>query len=250
MRMSGEDESHRRWPRPRSPWVMAQTWSDLLFAHWPVPVEQMRALIPDGLELDTYEGRAWVGVVPFQMSGVRWRGTPALPWLSHFPEINVRTYVTRDGKPGVYFFSLDAANRVAVTAARWLYHLPYFNAVMTCEKAGEAVRYVSHRTHRGAPSAHFRATYRPTGPASPAEPGSLADWLTARYCLYAVDGRGRAYRAQIDHPPWQLAPVEAEIAVNTMTEQHGINLPNQSPLLHFSRRLNMVAWLPQRLPSL
>src|SRR5215213_585770 len=124
------DPGHRLWPRPRRPWVMAQTWTHLLFAHWPLPPEAVRPLIPAGLPLDTFDGQAWVGIVPFQVVGLRARWLPPIPGTANFPELNVRTYITRDDKPGVWFFSLDAANRLAVEAARASYHLPYFKADM------------------------------------------------------------------------------------------------------------------------
>ena len=159
--------SHRPWPKPSGPWIMLQSWHDLLFAHWPIPIEQMRALIPAQLALDTFAGSAWVGVVPFRMSGVRPRGFPALPWLSAFPELNVRTYVrSRDPqnpKPGVYFFSLEAANPLAVWIARTTFRLPYFNADMHCHDDGSQIDYRSMRTHHNAPPARFVGRYRPTG---------------------------------------------------------------------------------------
>jgi uncharacterized protein YqjF (DUF2071 family) len=220
---------------------MRQTWHDLLFAHWPVPPERLRALLPGPLRpyLDLRDGHAWVGVVPFRMSGVRPRGVPPLPWLSAFPELNVRTYVTLQDKPGIVFFSLDAANRLAVWAARRLYRLPYFHARMAVRPAGDAVS--------NAPPATLRGRYRPVGPPQEADIGSLEDWLTARYCLYTVDRRGRIYRGEIDHPPWPLQAAEAEFEVNTMAAAHGIELPAQAPLLHFARRLNMAAWYLERV---
>src|ERR1700674_1035433 len=109
---------HRPWPLPAGQAVMTQSWPDLLFAHWPVDAEKLRALIPERLEIDTFDGRAWLAVVPFRMTNVRLRGTPAVPWLSAFPELNMRTYVTYDGEPGVWFFSLDAGNSLAVAIAR------------------------------------------------------------------------------------------------------------------------------------
>src|SRR5262245_38851714 len=186
----------------RSDWAMRMTWQHLLFAHWPVAPEALRPLVPPALALDTFEGCAWVGVVPFAMSGVRPRLVPPLPWVSRFLELNVRTYVTaraRDGesKPGVYFFSLDAANPIAVAAARWRYRLPYFKARMQLALAGDEVRYASRRTHRGAPSATFEASYRPIGPVFRAQAGTIDDWLTARYWLYTVDAEGAAHRARI-----------------------------------------------------
>src|SRR5277367_4367575 len=152
---------HRPWPLPSGPWVMAQSWHDLLFAHWPVPVAALREKIPVSLGIDTFEGTAWIAVVPFRMSGVRLRGTPAVPGLSSFPELNVRTYVTHGNKPGVWFFSLDAANAVAVEIAKRWFHLPYFRAKMRLEERGDSIEYASVRTHRGAAKAELRCSYRP-----------------------------------------------------------------------------------------
>ena len=217
---------------------MAQSWHDLLFAHWPVAATAMRALVPDELELDLFDGQCWVGVVPFWMSGVRARGTPAAPRASRFAELNVRTYVTRGGKPGVYFFSLDAASRLAVVAARAFYHLPYFFADMKAEADGEAIVY---RSARRSQSAEFRGHYGPTGPVVFREPGPLEHWLTERYCLYTVD-RNRVWRGEIHHAPWPLQDASAEIEVNTMAHAAGIELPNTKPLLHFAKRLDVLIW--------
>jgi hypothetical protein len=218
------------------------TWHDLLFVHWPFEAATLRPLVPAALELDLHEGQAWLGVVPFRMTGVRARWTPALPWFSAFPELNVRTYVRAGGKPGVWFFSLDAANPVAVRGARWCFHLPYFDARMRCERSGEDVHYSSVRTHRGAPGAAFVARYRPAGALARAQPGSIDHWLTARYCLYAVGRAGRLFRGDIHHLPWPLEAAEAEVEVNTMASPLGVNLPAGAPLLHFARRLDVVAW--------
>lgn len=238
---------HRPWPLPAQPWVMAQIWHDLLFAHWPIPAGEMAALLPPGLALDTWEGEAWVAVVPFRMSGVRPRFTPALPWLSAFPELNVRTYVRVGKKPGVYFFSLDAANPVAVAVARALYHLPYFRAQMACEAQGDAIRYASRRTHRGALPGEWQGTYAPIGPVYAAAPGSLEAWLTERYCLYSTDRRGRIYRGEIHHAPWPLQKAEAAFERNSVAQAAGIRLPDRPPLLHFARRLDVLAWAIQRI---
>lgn len=234
------ESSHRPWPLPAGPWAVAMQWHDLLFAHWPVAAEVVRPHIPAGLALDTCDGTAWLGVVPFRMSGVRRRGTPSLPWFSAFPELNVRTYVTAGAKPGVWFFSLDAHNPVAVAVARRWYHLPYFRAEMRCT-ASTYVEYESRRTHRGAAAAEFKAQYLPTGPMQRSQPGTLEYFLTERYCLYAADARGRIHRGNIHHAPWPLQPAEAEIATNTMAAASGFTLPAR-PLLHFARRLDVVAW--------
>ncbi|HJR62067.1 MAG TPA: DUF2071 domain-containing protein [Gemmatimonadaceae bacterium] len=244
--------SHRPWPAPSRPWLMAQRWHDLLFAHWPVPIEPIRALIPSALTLDLYDGMAWLAVTPFRMSGVRPRFFPALPWVSEFPELNVRTYVTLAGnKPGVFFFSLDAGNPLAVEVARRAFHLPYYRAEMRVTPAGNGdartIHYTSRRTHEGAPSAELSGSYAPAGPVFRSRPGSLDSFLTERYCLYAVDSVSHIYRAEIDHPQWPLQPANARFDVNTMTAQIGITLPDASPLLHFSRYLEVVVWLPERV---
>src|SRR6267143_4420167 len=166
-----KEVAHRLWPLPAGPWVMAQSWHDLLFAHWQVDVIVLRSLLPSELQIDTFEGSAWLAVVPFRMTGVRLRGTPALPWLSVFPELNVRTYVTCDGKPGVWFFSLDAGNPLAVTIARAWFHLPYFRAQMFCEEQRGWIEYASERTHAAAPPAALQCRYRPVDPAFSPSPG-------------------------------------------------------------------------------
>jgi uncharacterized protein len=228
---------------------MAQVWHDLLFAHWPVGVEQMRVLVPDVFPLDTFDGRAWIGVVPFHMSGVRFRRLPALPWIGAFPELNVRTYVVRDGKPGVYFFSLDAANPLAVMVARCFFHLPYFRARMSSVDREGWIAYSSSRTHRGARDAEFVAQYRPTGDTIEAGSDSIDRWLTERYCLYTLDRRGRPLRQEIDHVVWPLQRAEANIERNTMTEPLGIDTARDAPLLHFSGRLEVVVWPAERLDA-
>ena len=239
-------QEHRRWPLPVRSWSMFQSWQDLLFAHWPVPASQIEKLLPDGLALDTYAGEAWVTVVPFRMRGVRQRFTLAAPWVSSFPELNVRTYVKsssgEEPRPGVFFSSLDAGNPLAVAMARRFYHLPYFRARMECRVSDDGIRYSSRRTHRGAPEADFRAVYRPTGPVYPAAPDSLEQWLIERYCLYSVDGRGRVYRGEIHHTPWPLQPAEAEFERNWVAQAHGIFLPDTEPLLQFAKRLDVLTW--------
>lgn len=250
MSISTENPATLKIPPPWSPragWAMAMRWHDLLFMHWPVPAGALRPLVPPGLELDTFDGSAWLGVVPFQMSGVRPRFVPSIPWLSAFAELNVRTYVRAEGRPGVWFFSLDAANPVAVRAARWNFHLNYLDAAMRVTADGDSIDYESARTHRGAPPARLSMRYRPTRASSPAASGSLDDFLTNRLCLYAANRRGRLFRGDIDHAPWPLQPAEAEVRVNTMADAIGIALPQTAPLLHFARRLDVVAWRLRRV---
>ncbi|PYX90597.1 MAG: hypothetical protein DMG68_01280 [Acidobacteria bacterium] len=217
---------------------MFQTWHDLLFAHWPIPLEALRPLVPHQLPLDTFDGKCWLGIAPFHMSGVRARGVPPLPGLSRFPEVNVRTYCTLDGKPGVFFFSLDAANRPAVWAARSFYHLPYFFARMEAQVAGDDVSYFSRRLNG---EAELQARYRPIAPVQLRRPGTLEHWLTERYCLYAVTDE-RVYRAEIHHLPWPLQDAHAEFEKNTMAAAAGLSLPPVEPLLHFAKQLQVLIW--------
>jgi uncharacterized protein YqjF (DUF2071 family) len=239
--------AHRPWPMPSSPWVMTQIWHDLLFAHWPVDQSLLRAKIPAGFELDEFDGQSWIGVVPFHMSNVSPRGVPSLPWISAFPELNVRTYVRVNDVPGVYFFSLDAANPLAVAAARTMFHLPYFPAEMTVGERDGWIEYTSGRKADSGPAAQFVGRYRPTS--APHEPvrGTLEYFLTERYCLFTVDSSLRACRVDIHHPPWPLQAAQAEISINTMADASGIPLPPVAPLLHFSKRQDMVGWMLHRV---
>jgi uncharacterized protein YqjF (DUF2071 family) len=222
---------------------MAQSWHDLLFAHWPIAPEAMRPLTPPQLELDIFDRQCWVGVVPFRMSGVRARGFPAIPGASRFPELNVRTYVVYGGKPGVYFFGLDAANWLAVRAARLLYHLPYFYAKMRSHDTGEEILYSSKRRNA---EAEFQARYRPVTPVGLRNTNTLEHWLTERYCLYATAGE-RVYRGEIHHLPWPLQDASAELVFNSMARAAGIALPDTKPLLHFARRLDVLIWPLRRI---
>lgn len=236
---------HRPYPVPEGSWALSMRWHDLLFMHWPVPEGWLRPLVPPALELDVFDGSAWLGVVPFRMSGVRPRFLPGIPPLSNFPELNLRTYVTADGKPGVWFFSLDAHNPVAVRLARATFKLPYYDAKMSCRERGGWVEYASVRTHRAAPPAAFRGRYRPAGEPFESRPGTLESFLTERYCLYAADGRGRVRRGDIHHRLWPLQPAEVEVETLEMKAQIGVELPGTEPLLHFAERLDVVAWAPQ-----
>jgi uncharacterized protein YqjF (DUF2071 family) len=242
-----KDLDHRPWPPPAAPWVMTQTWYNLLFAHWPIAAEALRALVPPQLELDTFDGQAWVGVVPFGMARVYPRGTFSVPWLSRFLEMNVRTYVTLGGKAGVYFFSLDAANSAAVALARRFFRLPYYHARMRMKHHAGWIEYRSYRIHPGATPAEFDGRYRAVGSVYASQPGSLDAWLTERYCLYTVSARGQVYRGEIHHPRWPLQAAEAEIKTNTMALASGLRLPNTPPVLHFARSLTTWEWLISRV---
>lgn len=225
---------------------MAQRWLDLLFAHWKVTAHQLRPFIPEGLEIDTYDGSAWLAVVPFRMDRIRARGLPPLPGLDAFVELNLRTYVVRDGRPGVWFLSLEATHPLAVRFARRTFHLPYMDADMACEADGEALRYRSRRIHRGEAPAAFQGRYGPCGDGFLARPGTLEHWLTERYCLHAADGEGRLLRGEIHHVPWPLQPAWAEIGLNTMADPFGISLDRPPDSLLFARAIEVALWWPER----
>jgi uncharacterized protein YqjF (DUF2071 family) len=238
--------AHRPWPLPNRKWRMVQEWNRLLFAHWPVDPPLLRPLVPPVLELDLREGRCWVAVTPFYLSGLRLRGLPAVPGTSSFLELNLRTYVRYQGVPGVFFFSLDAGSLAAVFGAHAMYGLPYFYASMRMRVSNQgAIHYDSFRAHPGN-GAEFRGDYQPTGDVFQAAPGSLEQFLVERYCLYSVQRR-RLHRAEIHHLPWPLQPARAEITRNTMAEASGIALPDTPPLLHYARHLQVLVWAPQRL---
>lgn len=226
---------------------MRQEWHDLLFAHWALPAEIVRPLVPAQLPLDLWQGQAYVGVVPFLIRNLRPRCVPPLPVLSHFAEINVRTYVTLDDKPGVYFFSLDAENVSAVLGARLLYGLPYFKSTFSIATSGDTVRYESRRTVRPRP-AEFRASYQPTSAELPWRQMSetVERFVSERYCLYNVVA-GHVYRTHIHHRPWPLQLARATLEANTMTETLGLRLDGAPPILHFSKFLDVLVWWPERV---
>ena len=229
-----------------APWVMTQRWNDLLFLHYEIAPEKLRPLVPDILTLDTYQQRAWVSITPFWMNHLRPPGVPALPWISQLAEINVRTYVTYAGKPGVFFFSLDASHLSAVWGARIFYRLPYWQAAMKVTgRGGPKIDYRTKRTH-GPQPAELGAAYGPVGQPTRAYAGSLEYFLAERYCLYS-SSRKRLYRADIHHLPWQLQAATVELERNTMAQTAGINLPAAPDLTHFSRALKVLVWAPERL---
>jgi uncharacterized protein YqjF (DUF2071 family) len=214
---------------------MAQTLNDQLFAHWRVPAAALREHVPEGLEVDEHDGSGWVGITPFEITGLRARGLLPLPLVSSFRELNVRTCVTRDGRPGIWFFSLDASSQVAVEAARRLYRLPYFRAQITLQRRAGRIIFESVRREGKA----FSCAYRPAGRPASAEPGSLEYFLTERYCLYTMH-RGTICSADIHHRPWPLQPATATIDLNTMPPED-MRLTGE-PLLHYSARQDVLVW--------
>lgn len=243
--------SHRPRPLPSGRWLMTQRWNDLLFAHWPVDASQIAPLLPEGLQVDTFQGSAWIGVVPFWLDRIKIRGVPTIPGTRSFPDLNLRTYVRDEqtSMPGVYFFSLDASNLLAVGVARSVFHLPYHWAEMRLEQRSEReFAFYSRRRFSGKP-VMFKARYRGLGPTHKLvehRSGTLQYFFTERHCLFSRNRAGQATRSNLHHVPWPLEEAEAEIERNDLAEAIGIRLPDIDPVLHYSRRLAVYIW-PERM---
>ena len=225
--------------RPKGFPLMHQNWGKLLFMHWRIDEDLLRPLIPERLQIDTFEGEAWIGVIPFTMWDVRPSFTPPVPWLSEFDEINVRTYVHYEGVPGVWFFSLDANSSVAVLGARTVFNLPYFNARISLEQEDNRIIYSSERTDE--PPADFKATWEIKEKLGQSDPDSLDFFLTERYCLYSAK-RDRINRLRIHHRPWVLFEAEVESYNSTMIESHGLPTPAGQPFLHYAEEIEVDFW--------
>jgi uncharacterized protein len=239
---------HRPFPLPQGPWLMKQTWNDLLFAHWPVSSSCLKSLIPPGLELQLWEGTPWISVSPFFMDPLRLRGLPRLPFVHRFLELNIRTYVIKNGKAGIFFLNLDASSRLAVLSARSLAHLPYRYANMSCKTDGEKFTFSSKRPIPGHGQAEFSGKYHSKGSdCFHAAPGSLVHWLTERYCLYASDSEGCLYTGDIHHLPWPLQEAKLELDVNSATRVFGLVHDPDPSLLTFTKRLEVLFWPVTRI---
>jgi uncharacterized protein YqjF (DUF2071 family) len=240
---------------------MEQHWHNLLLAHWPVPVEVLRPLVPPNLPIDTFEGQAWLGVIAFQLKGIRLRGFPPIPFTSAFPEINLRTYVTVEDKPGVYFITMDADNGLGTVMARRWFRLPYTQAQIHLKIEGERIDFSSRRTERGMntgspqgralpkkPQAEFAGSYRPVSEVDIPQPGSIDHWLAERYCYYRANERN-VYRCQVHHMPWPLQKAEADIEKNTLASSLGVDLPSTQPLLRYAHHMKALIWPVRRVTS-
>jgi uncharacterized protein YqjF (DUF2071 family) len=239
------DTAHRSFPPPDRPWVMAQSWRDLVFLHWDFPPDAVRDLLPPGMALDTRDGRAWVGVVPFRMEGVRPRGLPGVPGARRFPELNVRTYVVVGETPGVFFFSLDATSRLAIAAARAWFHLPYLRAEMSLRRDGETLHYRSERRDPRGPSARFVGEWTPEATPFTAAPGTLEHWLTERYALFSVKPDGAVLRGDVHHPPWPLAQATARVDENGPLAALGLNADRPPDSVLASMGVDVQTWWPR-----
>jgi len=251
--------------RPDGLPLMHQNWGKLLFMHWAIDAELLRPLIPKDLSIDTFDGAAWIGEVPFTMWGIRASFLPPIPGTTAFHELNVRTYVHCNGVPGVWFFSLDAAHSLAVWGARTFYHLPYFNADMRLTQQGTSIEYSSTRSDsltygeffageaadipaaassdsgRNYPRAELNASWTIGEPLPRASPGSIEFFLTERYCLYSLHC-GRLYRSRIFHEPWPLRKATLNSRRSKMIESLGIAAPRESPLVHYAEKIAVDIW--------
>lgn len=218
---------------------MHQSWGKLLFMHWRIEVERLRPLLPEKLEVDTFDGSAWIAVVPFTMWNTRALFLPPVPGFSAMHELNVRTYVHVDGVPGVWFFSLDCTSAAAVLGARKFYFLPYYNAEIELRQESETIEYSLSRTEDS--RAAFRAIWRIGESLPVSQPGSLEFFLTERYCLYS-ERRGKIYRARIHHQPWPLRKAKISSLSSTMIEALGLETPQDEPLIHYAEEIKVDIW--------
>ena len=233
---------HRPYPLPNKIWVMKQIWRDLLFIHYEIDPEQIQKKLPKGLEVDCFEGKTYIAIVPFHMTGIRPRFLPSLPYLSNFAELNVRAYVHKKGKRGVWFFSLDAANPIAVEIARSFFYLPYFNANIHFTENSHKIIYTSIRKDKRGKNAKLLLEYEPISEVYFSQKGSLENWLTERYCLYSTDSRGNIYRGEIHHPPWPLQKAQMNLQENLMLLSHDLSILPQEPILHFSKYIEVAIY--------
>lgn len=245
---TGQEQAtaYRQWPRPDFSPCTRMSWHEVLYMHWPLQPCHLQSLIPEGLELDTREGVAWVGIVPFRLSGVAARWLPPLPLISRFPEVTVRTYVTMGGKPGLWYFSLDATNPFAVFLAKCVFALPYNEASISLVNDGLWKRFRCQRRCPEQGPAELDVEYRPVGPTYQTREGTLEHFLTARYCIYTRDKSGELLRGEIDHPPLKLRNAQAIIHRNTMLQSLGLALPDQCPRLMYVHHTRVGSWRNQK----
>lgn len=228
--------------------LLRQNWHHLLFLHWEIPPAKLQELVPPRLTIDTFEGKAYVGLVPFTMTGVRPVMLPPLPWVSSFHEINVRTYVHLDGRdPGVWFFSLDASSSIAVAAARAAYKLPYFDADMSFHASGDPLPVIDFHTRRtdtrGTLPANANIRYRPVeGPITHAAPGTVEHFLVERYLLYSEDSDRQLHRARVHHQPYPIQRAEVLALEETIVWAAGIRHAENTAFRHYASEVNVKVY--------
>jgi uncharacterized protein YqjF (DUF2071 family) len=220
---------------------MRMTWTQALLLHWPLPAKAVRRLVPDELEVDTFDGKAWVSILHYRVKGVRPIMGPSIPWFSSFLQIDLRTCVRHNGEPGVYFFSLDASNPVAVWLARTVFRLPYFRAEMQLRRKGESFRLSCMRTHQGARNAEFECLWTPREPLPATERDDLIPFLTERNRLFASHA-GRVLTCTVHHEPWPLRRARLAALETTFFEATGLPEPDEPPIAHHADGLGLEIW--------
>jgi len=225
------------------PWVLFMTWRDLLFASWRVPVEMLRPHVPPAHAIDTFDGSAWVTMVPMRVTGMHWRGVPPIQGIDTLRELNLRTYTTRNGKPGVYFLSIECPSVFNDWMAQHCFGVPYYEAQIATYSDGSSFRFAAERTQKDKPPAAFFANFSPTGETFSPQPGTLEQFLVERYCLYFVKDRS-IYRGDIHHDDWKLQLAETQIDVNTVPGAAGLDLPAKPDHTVFCIRTDTLIWPP------
>ena len=228
-------------PTPAGHWIQGQRWEDLLFCNWPVPVEMVRPLVPPELDIDTAEGSAWISVVPMWMEDAHFYRLPPLPFISTFPEVNLRTYVKADGIPGVWFLSLDTESRVNVAIARYGFQLPYYYARVSMQRGGNVFRF---RSIRPGDEAELDVEYRAEGELFEPKEGSLEHFLTERYSMYCTMRQGKLFRGDIQHTPWELRPATMELRRYDLVDAMGVRVGGEDPMIFYSPATDVVLWKP------
>ncbi|MBI1880661.1 MAG: DUF2071 domain-containing protein, partial [Chloroflexi bacterium] len=227
-------------PRSRLPWLMALNEEHVLFMHWPIPAEHLRPLVPTQMELDTYDGQAWLSLIPLRMGSLHLRWLPPIPGTSTIIQVGLRTYIHVNHEPAIYYLTQYADNDLYIWVARYLFQLPYHKARMTFSPQQAGFHFECHEPASGA---EFVASYRPVGQPSPATPGSLEHFLLERYTLFSQSPAGKLYRGVVGHAPWPVQQIEVDIERNTIPSVMGLTLPPAAPLLHFSPGVHDIAWL-------
>jgi uncharacterized protein YqjF (DUF2071 family) len=227
------------------PWVLFMTWRDLLFASWRVPAEALRSKVPPELELDTFDGSAWVTLVPMRVTDMHWRGIPPIPGMDGFRELNLRTYIKRKDRPGVYFLSIDCPASYSDWIARHFFGVPYYEAQIATYNDGATFHIASERTQKDKPPAALFAKFRPESASAPPMPGTLDSFLVERYSLYFVGG-GKVYRGDIQHDQWLLHNAELELDVNTISTAAGLEWGAKPDHVGFVQRTDTLIFPPVR----
>ncbi|MBS4197060.1 YqjF family protein [Lederbergia citri] len=231
---------HRPYPIPSKYWIMRQKWRDVLFMHLPIKPEKLQPYIPSAVEIDTFEDYAWLGVIVFKIDGIFPRGFPPVSIRPAFPEINLRTYVRCNDKPGIYFLSLDVDDWTSCSLAkRWL-HVPYHPAKISFQKIEQSYHFESNRNH------HIpiicKGSYTPKSEIFYPENMTLDHWLTERYCFFSHNQKSNVYCLDIHHHPWPLQRAEATIHSNDLCRPFNFDFENETPIFHYSQGVDALIW--------